>query len=63
MALAMVNGGVAAFGEKEEVLRKVLRPNVVPAIKPGPQVVQAAAQGQGQAPVRASRSTPAAKRP
>ena len=28
MALAMVNGGVAAFGEKEEVLRKVLRPNV-----------------------------------
>ena len=40
MALAMVNGGVAAFGEKEEVLRKVLRPNVVPAIKPGPQVVQ-----------------------
>jgi PrtD family type I secretion system ABC transporter len=29
MALAMVNGGVAAFGPKEEVLRKVLRPNVV----------------------------------
>ena len=25
----MVNGGVAAFGPKEEVLRKVLRPNVV----------------------------------
>ena len=29
MALAMVNGTVAAFGPKEEVLRKVLRPNVV----------------------------------
>lgn len=29
MALAMVNGGIAAFGPKEEVLRKVLRPNVV----------------------------------
>src|SRR5690606_18257178 len=39
MALAMVNGGMAAFGEKEEVLRKVLRPNVVP-VKPG-------AHGQG----------------
>ncbi len=36
MALAMVNGGMAAFGEKEEVLRKVLRPNVVP-VKPNPQ--------------------------
>src|SRR5204863_5731898 len=32
MVLAMVNGGVAAFGQKEEVLRKVLRPNVVPVI-------------------------------
>ncbi len=48
MALAMVNGGMAAFGEKEEVLRKVLRPNVVPAIKPGPQVVQGGAQAQNQ---------------
>ena len=47
MALAMVNGGAAAFGEKEEVLKKVLRPNVVPAIKPGPQVVQG---GGGQPP-------------
>ena len=27
------NGGVAAFGQKEEVLRKVLRPNVVPVLK------------------------------
>jgi ATP-binding cassette subfamily C protein len=44
MALAMVNGGMAAFGEKEEVLRKVLRPNVVP-VKPGPQGV---VQGQPQ---------------
>jgi ABC-type protease/lipase transport system fused ATPase/permease subunit len=44
MALAMVNGGMAAFGEKEEVLRKVLRPNVVP-VKSGPQGV---AQGQPQ---------------
>ena len=35
MALAMVNGGVAAFGQKEEVLRKVLR--IVPAVEPGPQ--------------------------
>ena len=58
MALAMVNGGVAAFGEKEEVLRKVLRPNVVPAIKPGPQVVQAAAQGQGQAPGQGQQGQP-----
>jgi len=48
MALAMVNGGMAAFGEKEEVLRKVLRPNVVPAIKPGPQVVQGGPQAQAQ---------------
>ncbi|MCB1497247.1 MAG: type I secretion system permease/ATPase [Bauldia sp.] len=32
MALAMVNGGVAAFGEKEEVLRKVLKPSAA-AIK------------------------------
>ena len=32
MALAMVNGAVAAFGQKEEVLRKVLRPNVVPDV-------------------------------
>ena len=48
MALAMVNGGMAAFGEKEEVLRKVLRPNVVPAIKPGPQVVQGGGQAQPQ---------------
>ena len=47
MALAMVNGGVAAFGEKDEVLKKVLRPNVVPAIKP--QVVQA---GPGQVQVK-----------
>jgi ABC-type protease/lipase transport system fused ATPase/permease subunit len=46
MALAMVNGGMAAFGEKEEVLKKVLRPNVVPAIKPGPQVVQTQPQPQ-----------------
>ena len=30
MVLAMANGGVAAFGPKDEVLRKVLRPNVVP---------------------------------
>jgi ABC-type protease/lipase transport system fused ATPase/permease subunit len=30
MALAMMNGGVAAFGPKGEVRRKVLRPNVVP---------------------------------
>jgi PrtD family type I secretion system ABC transporter len=47
MALAMVNGGMAAFGEKEEVLRKVLRPNVVP-VKPNPQPASAgpvAAQG------------------
>ena len=43
MALAMVNGGMAAFGEKEEVLRKVLRPNVVP-VKPNPQQGGAAAQ-------------------
>jgi hypothetical protein len=35
---------MAAFGEKEEVLRKVLRPNVVP-VKPGPQGV---VQGQPQ---------------
>ena len=32
LVLAMMNGGVAAFGQKEEVLRKVLRPNVVPVI-------------------------------
>ncbi|MCB1487118.1 MAG: type I secretion system permease/ATPase [Bauldia sp.] len=32
MALAMVNGGVAAFGEKDEVLRKVLKPSAA-AIK------------------------------
>ncbi len=43
MALAMVNGGMAAFGEKEDVLRKVLRPNVVP-VKPNPQQGPAAAQ-------------------
>jgi len=48
MALAMVNGGMAAFGEKEEVLRKVLRPNVVPAVKPGPQVVQGGQPPQSQ---------------
>lgn len=49
MALAMVNGGMAAFGEKEEVLRKVLRPNVVP-VKPNPQQAPAGApvqQAQG----------------
>ena len=57
MALAMVNGGVAAFGEKEEVLRKVLRPNVVPAIKPGPQVVQG---GQAQAQPQKGREEAAA---
>lgn len=33
LVLAMTNGAVAAFGQKEEVLRKVLRPNVVPVIK------------------------------
>jgi ABC-type protease/lipase transport system fused ATPase/permease subunit len=33
LVLAMTNGGVAAFGQKEEVLRKVLRPNVVPVLK------------------------------
>jgi len=33
LVLAMTNGTVAAFGQKEEVLRKVLRPNVVPVIK------------------------------
>jgi ATP-binding cassette, subfamily C, type I secretion system permease/ATPase len=32
MALAMVNGGVAAFGQKEEVLRKVLKPVATPVI-------------------------------
>jgi ATP-binding cassette subfamily C protein len=47
MALAMVNGSVAAFGEADEVLRKVLRPNVVPAIKAGGQ-----GQVQGPAPVQ-----------
>jgi len=31
--LAMVNGGVAGFGQKDEVLRKVLRSNVVPVLK------------------------------
>ena len=30
---AQVLDAVAAFGQKEEVLRKVLRPNVVPVIK------------------------------
>ena len=44
MALAMVNGGVAAFGPKEEVLRKVLRPNVVPV--PGPAAQQRAPGGE-----------------
>jgi len=43
-------GGVAAFGEKEEVLKKVLRPNVVPAIKPGPQVVQGGAPAPAPQP-------------
>ena len=33
LVVAMTNGAVAAFGQKEEVLRKVLRPNVVPVIK------------------------------
>ena len=33
LVLAMTNGAVAAIGQKEEVLRKVLRPNVVPVIK------------------------------
>ena len=33
MALAMVNGGMAAFGEKEEVLRKVLKPSAPPSIQ------------------------------
>ena len=33
MVLALTNGSVAAFGPKDEVLRKVLRPNVVPVIK------------------------------
>jgi ATP-binding cassette subfamily C protein len=47
MALAMVNGGMAAFGEKEEVLRKVLRPNVVP-VKPNPQQAPAATPAQAQ---------------
>jgi ATP-binding cassette subfamily C protein len=37
LVLAMTNGMVAAFGQKEEVLRKVLRPNVVPVIKSRPQ--------------------------
>jgi len=46
MALAMVNGGMAAFGEKEEVLRKVLRPNVVP-VKPNAPQAPAAQQAQG----------------
>jgi len=32
MALAMVNGGVAAFGQKEDVLRKVLKPAAQPTI-------------------------------
>jgi PrtD family type I secretion system ABC transporter len=45
MALAMVNGGMAAFGEKEEVLRKVLRPNVVP-VKPNPQQAPGGASAQ-----------------
>jgi ATP-binding cassette subfamily C protein len=35
MALTMMDGGVVAFGPKEEVLRKVLRPNVVPMQKAG----------------------------
>ena len=62
MALAMVNGGTAAFGEKEEVLRKVLRPNVVPAIKSVPQPAQVAAQGtaQGQAQPQKGREEAAA---
>jgi hypothetical protein len=33
MALAMVNGGMAGFGKKEDVLRKVLKPNAGPAIE------------------------------
>jgi PrtD family type I secretion system ABC transporter len=33
MVLALTNGSAAAFGPKDEVLRKVLRPNVVPVIK------------------------------
>ncbi len=32
MALAMVNGGVAAVGQKEDVLRKVLKPAATPTI-------------------------------
>ncbi len=42
MALAMVNGGMAAFGEKEEVLRKVLKPNVPAAINDRQQQPQGA---------------------
>jgi PrtD family type I secretion system ABC transporter len=57
MALAMVNGGVAAFGEKEEVLRKVLRPNVVPAIKP---VAQSGAPAQVQSQPQKGREEAAA---
>lgn len=33
MALAMVNGGMAGFGTKEDVLRKVLKPNSGPSIE------------------------------
>ncbi|MCP4385485.1 MAG: type I secretion system permease/ATPase [Hyphomicrobiales bacterium] len=32
MALAMINGGMAAFGQKEDVLRKVLKSSSAPAI-------------------------------
>jgi ATP-binding cassette subfamily C protein len=35
MALTMMDGGVVAFGPKEEVFRKVLRPSIVPVPKAG----------------------------
>jgi PrtD family type I secretion system ABC transporter len=60
MALAMVNGGMAAFGEKEEVLRKVLRPNVVPAIKSASQPAQGVPAVQGQAQPQKGREEAAA---
>jgi hypothetical protein len=57
--LAMTNGAVAAFGQKEEVLRKVLRPNVVPVIKAGSRTNVRRPRRERQRP---SRERPGARR-